>query len=165
MDCNLPGSSVHGVHQARVLEWVALPSSRGSSRPRDWNCGSCIAGDSLLLSLQGSPSHDIRCHSSENWPQSNGNKPTLEVKTSFTEKTKMTLLRLLHDHFQYHWQSWLCCFCIEPPPSINKSSYFLIVRGVGQVGPRIGVCPLLTRLPVSKIKQFPCHQSDLFIDF
>ena len=31
-----PGSSVHGILQARVLEWVAMPSSRGSSRPRDW---------------------------------------------------------------------------------------------------------------------------------
>ena len=32
MDCNLPGSSVHGILQARVLKWVATPSSRGSSR-------------------------------------------------------------------------------------------------------------------------------------
>ena len=35
MDCSLPGSSVHGMLQARILEWVAMPSSRGSSRPRD----------------------------------------------------------------------------------------------------------------------------------
>ena len=35
-DCSLPGSSVHGVFQARVLEWVASSFSRGSSRPRDW---------------------------------------------------------------------------------------------------------------------------------
>ena len=34
-DCSLPGSSVHGVLQARVLEWVVIPFSRGSSRPRD----------------------------------------------------------------------------------------------------------------------------------
>ena len=31
MDCSLPGSSVHGIFQARILEWVAMPSSRGSS--------------------------------------------------------------------------------------------------------------------------------------
>ena len=31
MDCSLPGSSVHGILQARILEWVAMPSSRGSS--------------------------------------------------------------------------------------------------------------------------------------
>ena len=35
MDCSLPGSSVHGILQARVLEWVATSFSRGSSRPRD----------------------------------------------------------------------------------------------------------------------------------
>ena len=36
MDCSLPGSSVHGIFQARILEWVATSSSRGSSWPRDW---------------------------------------------------------------------------------------------------------------------------------
>ena len=35
MDCNPPGSSVHGILQARILEWVAISSSRGSSWPRD----------------------------------------------------------------------------------------------------------------------------------
>ena len=35
MDCSLPGSSVHGIFQAIVLEWVAISFSRGSSRPRD----------------------------------------------------------------------------------------------------------------------------------
>ena len=36
MDCSPPGSSVHGILQVRILEWVAMPSSRGTSRPRDW---------------------------------------------------------------------------------------------------------------------------------
>ena len=35
MDCSLPGSFVHGILQARILEWIAVPFSRGSSRPRD----------------------------------------------------------------------------------------------------------------------------------
>ena len=35
MDRSLPGSSVHGILQARILDWVAVPSSRGSSQPRD----------------------------------------------------------------------------------------------------------------------------------
>ena len=43
MDCSLPGSSVHGVLQARILEWVIIPFSRGSSRPRDQTCVSCIS--------------------------------------------------------------------------------------------------------------------------
>ena len=36
MDCSLPGFSVHWIVQARLLEWAAMPSSRGSSQPRDW---------------------------------------------------------------------------------------------------------------------------------
>ena len=36
MDCNPPGSSVHGILQARILEWVAMPSSRVSFWPKDW---------------------------------------------------------------------------------------------------------------------------------
>ena len=36
MDCSSPGSSVRGILQARILEWVAISSSRESSRPRDW---------------------------------------------------------------------------------------------------------------------------------
>ena len=42
MDYSPPGSSVPGILQARILEWVAMPSSRGSSRPRDWTCISFI---------------------------------------------------------------------------------------------------------------------------
>ena len=44
MDCNPPGSSVHGILQARILEWVVIPFSRGSSQPRDWTQVSWIAG-------------------------------------------------------------------------------------------------------------------------
>ena len=43
MDCSLPGSSVHGVFQARVLEWVVISISRGSSKPRNWTRVSCTA--------------------------------------------------------------------------------------------------------------------------
>ena len=44
MDCSLPGSSVHGIFQARVPEWVAISFSRGSSQPRDWTQVSHIVG-------------------------------------------------------------------------------------------------------------------------
>ena len=44
MDCSPPGSSVHGIFQARVLEWVAISFSRGSSQPRDQIRVSRIAG-------------------------------------------------------------------------------------------------------------------------
>ena len=44
MDCSPPSSSVHGIFQARVLEWVAISLSRGSSRPRDQTRVSCFPG-------------------------------------------------------------------------------------------------------------------------
>ena len=44
MDCSPPGSSVHGILQVRILEWVTIPFSRGSSWPRDRTWVSCIAG-------------------------------------------------------------------------------------------------------------------------
>ena len=43
MDYSLPGSSVHGIFQARILEWVAMPSSRGSSWPRNQTHVSCVS--------------------------------------------------------------------------------------------------------------------------
>ena len=44
MDCSPPGSSVHGIFQAWILEWGAISFSRGSSRPRDGTWVSCIVG-------------------------------------------------------------------------------------------------------------------------
>ena len=56
VDYSLPGSSVHGILQARILEWVAVPFSRGSSKLKDQTQVSCIAGGFFLPSKpQGSP--------------------------------------------------------------------------------------------------------------
>ena len=58
MECSLPSSFVHGVLQARIPEWVAKPSSRGSSRSRDRTCiswGFCIAGRFFTTELPGKP--------------------------------------------------------------------------------------------------------------
>ena len=44
MDCSPPGSSVHGILQGRILEWVAIPFSKGSCWPRDWTQVPCTAG-------------------------------------------------------------------------------------------------------------------------
>ena len=56
IDCSPPGSSVHVIFQARILEWVDLSSSRGSSQPRDRSCVSCFLhcrAGALLLVPQG----------------------------------------------------------------------------------------------------------------
>ena len=43
MDCSTPGSSVYGIFQAKILEWVAITFSGGSSQPRDQTCNSCVS--------------------------------------------------------------------------------------------------------------------------
>ena len=55
MDYSLPGSSVHGISQTRILEWVVISCSRGSSRPRDWTWVSCIGRRILSNELPGMP--------------------------------------------------------------------------------------------------------------
>ena len=57
--CSLPVSSVRGILQARILEWVTNPVSRGSSQPRDPTWVACIAGWIFSLSHQGS--HGAYC--------------------------------------------------------------------------------------------------------
>ena len=49
MDCSIPGSSIHGILQARILELVAIPFSRGSSWPRDQTQVSCIEGRFFII--------------------------------------------------------------------------------------------------------------------
>ena len=59
MDCSPPGSSVHWIHQTRILERAAKPSCRGPSQPRDRTCfssGFCIAGRFFATELLGKPS-------------------------------------------------------------------------------------------------------------
>ena len=58
MDCSPPGSSVHGIFQARTLAWIAVFFSRGSSWPRDWTeslASQALAGGFLPWSRLGSP--------------------------------------------------------------------------------------------------------------
>ena len=77
MDCSLPGYSVHGTSQARILEWVAISFFRESSRPRDGTCVSCIGRQvlydwatweppgtesSFKISTHRRPSFWIHCH-------------------------------------------------------------------------------------------------------
>jgi len=84
MDCSPPGSSVHGISQARILEWVAMSSSRGSSQPRDQTCVSCIAGRFFIDRPLGKPTPALApLHNSQlHWPYfvltPGANKPLAE---------------------------------------------------------------------------------------
>ena len=55
MDCSPPGSSVHGALQARILDWVAISVSKGSSQPRDQTRSPALQADALLSELLGNP--------------------------------------------------------------------------------------------------------------
>ena len=56
MDCSLPGSSIHGIFQARILEWVAISFLQGSSRPKN---RTRVSWDSLLTELWGKPAPNL----------------------------------------------------------------------------------------------------------
>jgi len=58
MDCSLPGFSVHGTLQAKILEWAAMPPPGDLPGPGiklDVSCGSCIAGRFFIAEPQGKP--------------------------------------------------------------------------------------------------------------
>ena len=63
MDCNPPGFSVYGILRARILEWVAIPFSRGSSWPREIT----LPGRLYHLSHQGSPQENIQIQLNADW--------------------------------------------------------------------------------------------------
>ena len=62
MDCSLSGSSVHGIFQARVLEWIAISFSRGSSRPRNRTGSPTLQADALLSEPPGKPPFNALNH-------------------------------------------------------------------------------------------------------
>ena len=61
MDYSPPGFSVHGIFQSKILERVAMPSSRGSSQPRDTTQVFCIAGRFFTTELSGKPPNQFLC--------------------------------------------------------------------------------------------------------
>ena len=63
MDCSLPGSSIHGIFQARILQWVAISFSGGSSQPRDRTWVSCIVGRHFTIwATRKAPRHHLNHH-------------------------------------------------------------------------------------------------------
>ena len=68
MDSSLPGSSVPGILQVRILEWVAIPFSRGSSQPREWTLVSCLAGRFFTVSTLDGEVALITWHSGQLLP-------------------------------------------------------------------------------------------------
>ena len=95
MDCSLPGSSLHGILQARELEWVAISFSRGSSQPRDQTRVSCIPGRRFnLWATREAPNNKQESHYTLWIEQGNTDRTNLQdqkVSASFNSFLVFTL--------------------------------------------------------------------------
>ena len=94
MACSLPSSSVHGISQARTLEWIAISVSRSSSWLRNRTCVSCIAGRFFTTEPPGKPhpgpvSQISYQHVIGNWRENKTNpRKTKDEKTKITKFKK-----------------------------------------------------------------------------
>ena len=88
MDCSPPGSSVRGILQARILEWVAVPSSMGSSQPKDQTHVSYVS------SLAEAPPEK------QNGPQSSGSQSTAPWATALASPAGLVEIQDLGPHLR-----------------------------------------------------------------
>ena len=66
INCSPPGSSVLGIPQARMLEWIVIPFSRGTSQPRDWTLVFCVTGRFFTVCTAGK----LMRRNTESWMES-----------------------------------------------------------------------------------------------
>ena len=100
LSCSPPGSSVHGIFQARIPEWVAISSSREFSKPRDQiraSCVSCIAGRFFTTEPPGKP----KCFTCISLISSHNNPQRWDQKV----RRRMTVTRLVHSGAGVHTQA------------------------------------------------------------
>ena len=114
IECSPPGSSVHGILQTRILEWFAMPFSRGSSRPRDQtctSCGSCIAEGFFTAKQPGSADAEHRQHQPHPaaLPGSDSVQRFTLLNSTGSFQTQKLLLHLAENiHFANMSAFWVC---------------------------------------------------------
>ena len=119
MDCSLPDSSVHGIFQARILAWVAIPFSRGPSRPRDQTQVSCISRKILYhvnprpKSHQFQFSHSVISSSATPW--------TAACQASLSITNSQSLLKLISIESVMQSNHFTLCHPLLLLPSIFPS--------------------------------------------
>ena len=102
MNCSLPGSSVHGIPQTRILEWAAIPFSRGSSQPR-------IEPRSPILQAVSLPSEPP-------------GKPVTPLRPIFNIESSSNAFRALQRHkLSRHWTDWGSWNEKAPNPSLTHT--------------------------------------------
>ena len=108
VDCSLPGSSVHGIFQAIVLEWVAISFSRGSSQPRTRTQVSCIVDRCFTIWATREAIFLKKLISINEWKKKNVNIHSINYSLSFSF-TYETLL------CSFRWKWYLlriiCVYC------------------------------------------------------
>ena len=151
MDCGSPGSSVCRILQARILEWVAVPSSRGSSRPRDRNLGL-----QWLLRCK----HNLYCWATREAPSLVDTWRHIEEPSSPRREAGIIVVRLRNAFLFYQcscwnvdveWESWP-----PPPPRTNHSlwrkgnrskAFFFSVNYYGLLAWNMWDCSIFTGAP------------------
>ena len=121
MDCSPSGSPAHGISQAEILEWVAISSSRRSSRPRDWTSLS-------LHSEKAMAPHSSTFAWKIPWTEEPGRLQSMgSLESDSTER--------FHFHFSLSWigegnGNPLQCSCLENPR--DREAWWAAVYGVPQ---------------------------------
>ena len=126
--CTPPGSSVHGISQARILEWFAISFSRGSSWPRNWTCVSLI-GRQVLYHL----SHHIFCYirGPFNWKKCESNTSRYKTLSQslyrFLSRSefqlKVEVVTVLKLKFNKYWHSFYERMCFPTFPLFSLKTY------------------------------------------
>ena len=154
MDHSPPGSSVHGILQVKILEWVAMPSSQGSSRPRDQTLVFCIAGRFFTAEPPGKPPHTV-CESESRSVMSDSLWPhglyiqSVEFSRPECWSGSLSLLQgifptqgsnpgLQHcRQILYHWAICINCICV-----ISHIKYML--KNFQQNSELLSICRILS---------------------
>ena len=103
MDCSLPGSSVYGIPQAKILEWVSISFSRGSSQPKDQTrvfCISCIAGEFFNHWTVGEARY-------------NTYHDTIAIGSFFQDEWRMTTDSMVSPQIFFFFRVSQECFCFH----------------------------------------------------
>ena len=128
IDYSPPGSTVHRILQARILGWVALSSSRGSSRPRDWTWVSCISffaatAKSLQLCL-------TLCNPIDGSPPASPIPGILQARTlewvviSFSNAWKWKVKVTSFSHVWLLATPWTAAHQAPPPMGFSRQGYW-----------------------------------------
>ena len=127
MDCSPPVSSVHGILQARILEWVAISSSRGPSLPRDCTGISCVIlhwqAYSFTTEPPGKPHCRLYCWQKVHQKPQGRRKPLLPFLLSALVPVPIYGSQLARDLKKYIFR--------QPPPRHTHTQHTVECKGVG----------------------------------